>query len=74
LKEVIPNLGISPSHSPAVADGGDHLALVGVNHPPQIEMNALERVPVAQLLLCDMEAVRSARDAHRDFGQVELTQ
>jgi hypothetical protein len=46
LKETIRYLGIAPAQPPAVADAGDHLLLVGVDHLFDLGMEVLERLPV----------------------------
>lgn len=57
MEETIPDLGTAPPHPPAVADDGDHLPLVGVDHLLDLVPKVLEDLPVgAQRLLRGVES------------------
>ena len=66
MEEAIPDLGVAPFQSPAVANRGHHTLLVGVDDLLKVHAELFERLPVlAQSTLGGFEALE---DAEIRFG------
>ena len=72
VEEAVRHFGIAASHAPAVANGGDDLSLVGMDHLLELDPESLEVSQYSRRRsLCDVEAAADSDGSRRDVRLVE---